>query len=299
MLLTRSCPVCRSDNFDEVLILHQTEFTTPNPGYRLNHIGSLGLNPEQAYPIVKCRNCDMVYSLYCLPDEAESIVYNQLIDPDASRAKVLTIARRIKDLKHWVNLLSLVEKLKPGVLDLKVVDYGCGWGSLLLDASGPGVQPIGFDVTEWKVAWAREQGLTICTSFEELKKYAPFDIGISTDVFEHMKFPREAVQELASLLKPGAVCLITCIQGEVSQALDWLEMKNRLAQGKPLPKVVNPWEHLNYFTIETLTNLLREYGFSPVEFPSRKRGWRDVFRGLKRSGPREIPQYWRFAGLSQ
>jgi len=297
MLLQRSCPVCDSENFDELLNLHQDDFTASNPSYRLDKAGDLGLNPEQIYPIVKCRQCGMVYGRYRLSDEAEAVVYNQLIDVGASKNKIMTIARRIKDLRHWVNLLSLVEKSKPGALDLKVVDYGCGWGSLLLAASGPGVQTVGFDITDWKVAWAREQGLTVCTSFDDLKKYAPFDIGISTDVFEHMKSPREAVREFVSLLKPGALCLILCIQGEVSQPSDWLEMKKRLEWGEPLPKVVNPWEHLNYFTVETLSKLLQEFDLTPIEFPVRRRGWLDNLRNLKRRARPVFPQYWRFSGL--
>lgn len=296
MLATRHCPICASANHDEVVTLRQNDFTASNPSYRLDRLSELGLDPRQTYPIVKCRKCEMIYSLHFLTGGSEALVYNRIIDPGISRKKILSISRRITDLRHWIDLLTLVNQSSPGLVDLRVMDYGCGWGTLLLGARGPGVQPIGFDVTEWKIAWAREQGLTICTSFDELKKYAPFEIGITTDVLEHLQSPRDALREFTSLLKPGAVCLITCIQGEVSRYSDWKEIKNRLVQGKPLPKVINPWEHLNYFTAETLSSLLLEYGLSPVKFPpQKKQGWRNFIKSLKQNQRVDIPQYWELA----
>ena len=163
-LVKRACPVCKSDNFDVVVTLKQDHFTKNNPSYRIDRIPELDLDPHQLYPIVACRQCGMVYTLYHLDPERESIVYNRVLDSEVSRAKVLTVNRRIRDLRAWLNLLALAKKSKPGELDLKVMDYGCGWGTLLQVAQGPGVLAVGFDVTPWKVAWAREQGLTICKS---------------------------------------------------------------------------------------------------------------------------------------
>lgn len=300
-LIHRVCPICASTDYEEVVTLRQENFTTSNPSYRLDRLDELGLDPEQLYPIVKCCQCEMVYSLYHLDDETEALVYNRIIDPDASLAKVLTVSRRIKDLKRWRGLLSLVNKSRPGRIDLKVIDYGCGWGTLLMVARGPGVQVVGFDVTEWKVAWARDQGLTICTSVKELEAYAPFDVGISTSVLEHMRSPRDAVAEMTSLLKPESYALITCIVSHVAQGSGWNEVRRRLSQGQPLPKEINPWEHLNYFTVETLPRLLSEFGLVPVTpqtqaaqlqglFQSLKRLWKSVRIG---SPSPEIPGYWQ------
>lgn len=269
-LVKRACPLCKADNYSIVVTLKQDHFTKNNPSYRVDRIPELDLDPDQLYPIGSCCQCGMVYTLYYLDDEREAIVYNRIIDPEVSRAKVLTVGRRMGDLKRWLNLLALVNDSKPAKLDLKLVDYGCGWGTLLQVAQGPGVMAVGFDVTSWKVAWARKQGITICNSEEELLAKAPFDLCVSTSVLEHLRDPDEAVKTMARLLKPGGYALITCIVGDVANPSGWKNIRKRLARGLPIPKEINPWEHLNYFTHETLIKMLGASGFVPLKSPG---GW--------------------------
>lgn len=279
-LIHRVCPVCGSSNYNEVLTLKQADFTTSNPTYRLDRLFELALDTEQLYPIVKCSQCRMIYSLYHLDDETESLVYNRIIDPDASLDKVLTVSRRIKDLQCWLGILSLVNQAQPGKMDLKLMDYGCGWGTLLLTARGPGVQVVGFDVTGFKVNWARSQGITMCTSVQDLMTYAPFDVVISTSVLEHLRSPREVMKEMIGMLKPGGYALISCIVPTAAQDVDWNEIKWRVSHGLPLHKEINPWEHLNYFTVETLSNLLSEFGLTPVSIKTHSDILERIIQGI-------------------
>ena len=280
-LVRRVCPICASDDYEEVVTLRQADFTTPNSTYRLDRLDELALDPEQLYPIVKCNHCRMIYGLYHLDDETEALVYNHLIDPDASLDKVLTIPKRISDLQNWMGLLSVMKTSRPGKIDLKVLDYGCGWGTLLLAARGPGVEVVGFDVTGWKIAWARDQGLTICTSVQELEAHAPFDVAISTSVLEHLRSPHEALADMTSVLKPGSYALITCIVPATAGEADWKEIRRRLSRGLPLRKEINPWEHLNYFTVETLSRLLSDHGFVPVEVRTHPDSLRRLIHGMR------------------
>ena len=264
-LYPRNCPICASDSQQSILELDAASFIHSNPAYRMEKITALGLPIDRSYSIVKCVQCGMIYSLYHLDADSEAQIYNLVIDPEISLSKVMTVNRRIQDIQRWLGLLSLVNREKPGEINLNVMDYGCGWGTHLLVAEGPGVQVVGYDVTEWKVEWARQQGLTICTTYDGLKKFAPYDIAICTSVLEHVHSPRETIQEISTLLRPGAYALITCIVTAVTQESDWAEMKRRISSDEILPKEINPWEHLNYFTVETLTRLMRENGFVPVD----------------------------------
>ena len=101
----------------------------------------LDLSAEQEYPIVKCADCGMVYSLYRLDPDREQRVYERVIDRDESFRKVMTVERRLADGRVWCGLLQRLHEAGRSDLDLKVVDYGCGWGTLLLTAAGPGVLP--------------------------------------------------------------------------------------------------------------------------------------------------------------
>ena len=307
-LIKRLCPLCGSENFDEIITLKENNIITSNPSYRIERISELGLDSDQLYPIVKCRLCEMIYSLYHLDDKREKIVYERIIDTEISKMKVLTLGRRIADGRKWLKLLSLIDDSKQETVNLKVIDFGCGWGNLLLVAKGPGVLAIGFDVTSWKVAWAREQGITICESEKELMGYAPFDIGIMTSVLEHLREPKKAIDTFTSLLKPGGYCLITCIIHFAAHPFSWKELKKKVLRGLPIPKEINPWEHLNYFTPETLIKFLTSFGFVPIDSTVRwitkdgkdRQSERNLLRKYwpwRQWLYIKIPIYWKFKGL--
>ena len=139
-LIKRTCPLCAADSYKILIVLEERYFTKVNPSYRLDRIHELGLDPDQRYPIVLCRRCGMIYSLYKLDDERESIVYNRIIDTEVSRSKVLKIGRKLSDLKRWQNLTALTYSKKNTEFNIKLLDYGCGWGTLLLTAKRAGVE---------------------------------------------------------------------------------------------------------------------------------------------------------------
>jgi trans-aconitate methyltransferase len=257
----RTCPLCNSDHYTTILILQQDQFVKVNPSYRIERISELKLDSQQQYPIVHCTDCGMVYTHYKLDTENENLVYERIIDHDASRKKIMAVNRRRYDVGVWSGLLDRLQIYGTEHLDIKIVDYGCGWGTLLLAAEGPGVKAFGFDVTSWKINWAREQGLTIFDNEESLAQEAPFDAFYCTSVLEHLNHPREALQTLSKLLKQGACGYITAMIPFANSPDGWTELNKRISSGLPLQKEINPWEHLNYFTVDTFRTLLSETGF--------------------------------------
>ena len=270
-LVKRVCPLCKAEDYSTVVVLKQHNFTKNNPSYRLDRIQELGLDPDQHYPIVSCRRCGMFYSLYHLNDKQEAIVYNQIIDTEISRNKVLTIRRKLSDLKRWQNLLALANTKKHSKPSLKLLDYGCGWGTLLLTAKGPGIDTVGFEVANDKIDWARKQGAVICSSPEELFAKAPYDICVSTSILEHLRDPEKVAKKLSSLMKPGGYAHITAVIGGVVPHLFWRKIRRSIKKSLSIPKEVNPWEHLNYFTHRTLVILLERFGFTPLASSGKRR----------------------------
>jgi len=231
----------------------------------------------------------MVYSLYNLDEEGETVLYRRVIDSDESRRKVMTTTRRIADLRIWTNLLRLEAETGRNPLCVRVADYGCGWGTFLQVAVGPGVFVAGFDATPWKVDFARSMGVKVVDSEKELLTLAPFDLCVSTSVLEHLRDPRRAVNLIARLLKPQGCAHITCIVGgERFMGRFWREVRKKVKKGLPIQKEINPWEHLNYFSIESLRRLLGEFELTPINSPE---GWRKYLpQALSRW---HLSGYWR------
>lgn len=301
-LVERTCPLCGSESRAELVTLTQDDFTTVNATYRLDRVPGLGLDPAQRYPIVSCRDCGMAYSLYHLDDVTEARVYNEIIDAERSLAKVSSLGRKRGDLIRCLKLVDLVESGDP----LKLVDYGCGWGTLLRVAQGLGIEAVGFDATSWKTDWARANGLRVYDEAADVERQAPFDLLVCTSVLEHLREPRRALEWMTTVLRPGAVALVDCVVGAVPSPEAWGRIRRQVDAREPIPKEINPWEHLNYFTPGNLTALMREYGFEPAQDPGEwvpgDFGLRGVLKLVVRPRLRRDRLafgYWRFVAAAR
>jgi len=266
-LIKRNCPLCNSDNAREIVVLTQDMFTLNNESYDIRKIASLGLPSDIRYPIVKCNSCSMEYTQYHLDDVTEAKVYSDIIMESKSKAKILSLGRRKGDYLRWLKILNILNKNPKDELNLKILDYGCGWGSLLQVASGPGVKTIGYDMTSWKSEWANSNGVNIVSSEEELIENGPYDVVISTAVLEHLHDPMSDAKKLAYLLKDDGVALIDCdIFGgaRLNNNAEWKIVNKNIHNNKMIKKEINPWEHHNYFTPKTFNQLMTTAGFSPV-----------------------------------
>jgi SAM-dependent methyltransferase len=111
-------------------------------------------------------------------------------------------------------LADLGSPIRP---DAKLLDFGCGGGSMLASALSHGINAYGCDVDF--ACDGREtpgmQGLIDDKRMRpiDLKPYrlsfndATFDVVVSDQVFEHVQNYREALAELWRVMKPGAVFL--------------------------------------------------------------------------------------------
>src|SRR3990172_3711967 len=118
---------------------------------------------------------------------------------------------------HRENLiLKAIRSLPIGV---RILDVGCGTGSLMIQLALRGYHVNGIDASEECIRQTQER----------LKHYVPdtpsaikkgsaeridypdktFDVVIAAEVLEHLEKDRLAVKEFHRLLKPGGICLIT------------------------------------------------------------------------------------------
>ena len=172
-------------------------------------------------------------------------------------------------LSPLLNLLSKkASTINTNTEQLRILDIGCGNGSLTSIWAKQGHQVIGIEASESGVKFARQKH-TNC-EFVLGSVYDPvphnfknfFDIVISAEVIEHLYYPKQLAQYARQCLKPhGQLIVSTPYHGY------W---KNLIlaASGKMDRHFTALWDdgHIKFFSVNTLSNLLREEGFSNLKF---------------------------------
>jgi methionine biosynthesis protein MetW len=167
----------------------------------------------------------------------------------------------------------------------RLLDVGCGKGDLITAALAGGRcrDAVGIDIGEPAVAIARKRGLD--ARVHDLNESAlpfqdqSFDCVTLMAVLEHVFDPLFAVSEIYRVLKPNG-SLILAVPNAAS-----FSNRARLLFGRGLVTSLDPgWDggHLHYFTVHSLTALLRDHAFSIERIAGSGAGrrWRELWPSL-------------------
>lgn len=204
------------------------------------------LDREHEFAVVRCDGCRHVYVnprlQRAINDDIYARYWRSLEPPKVKRSEYgAYVCRQLEALCGRGELL----------------DFGCGWGAVLNEATQAGWRATGLEVDERKVAFCREQGLTAV--FGDLLEHpfapATFDAAIAEQVFEHLYSPVEYMRELNRVLKPGGVLYVAVPNfGGVAAKLKG-----------PRWDLVHPVSHVRYFDRSSLADLGRRCGFEVQE----------------------------------
>lgn len=140
-----------------------------------------------------------------------------------------------------------------------LIEIGCAAGFFLKAAQRGGWNVTGLELMEPAVEFARKRlGLTVqqkAIEDADLPSGA-FDVVAIFEVIEHLSNPVATLRQLRTLLRQGG-CLVLSTPNVSSLS--------RRMLGRHWA-VLNPGEHLHYFSERTLTDALHRAGFTDVQF---------------------------------
>jgi 2-polyprenyl-3-methyl-5-hydroxy-6-metoxy-1,4-benzoquinol methylase len=166
-------------------------------------------------------------------------------------------------------LLEMLSEIKrSGSQKLRVLDLGCGNGSLSHLIAQQGYEVVGVEDSETGVNYARQsfpdchfiQASIYDLPYTELEN--SFDIVLSVEVIEHLLYPKELVRAAKKCLKPnGRLILTTPYHG-------YLKNLVLAISGKMDSHFTSLWDggHIKFFSVATLRNLLETEKYTDINF---------------------------------
>jgi 2-polyprenyl-3-methyl-5-hydroxy-6-metoxy-1,4-benzoquinol methylase len=212
---------------------------------------------KEVFKVVKCCECSLIF-VNPRPDfiELTNLYEKYYVSEDM---------KNIRDTNSDSKLRNFIKKLWHSYIgnyinniDVhgRVLDVGCGGGNLLLDLQKKGADVYGIETNPKSVEICKRKRLKIlCGNLESINfPDEQFDTVIMSQLIEHLPSPKETLNEIHRLLKPGGKLYIYCPNAE-----GYLKsLFSKYWHGWHLPF------HLYHFTKETLSKYAKECGYEIV-----------------------------------
>lgn len=229
----RHCCVCGSQ--DRTLVLDQAVVDVVG-------IGASGYRDL----INVCNKCGFFYTAPLLPESVILHYYEAMSNYEHAETNGV---RAIEDVRQIKRQVELIEKQFPQSFKGNALDIGCSiaYGLSLLKKKGWNV--LGLDPSDKCIEISKQDlGVEVIKGFFSPKvqfKNSPFDLIILSHVVEHLIYPEEVLRGIRNVLS--------------DEGLVYIEVPNTLKPNGT--KSYFGFEHINYFTPTSLTNLLQQNGF--------------------------------------
>ena len=263
-----ACPVCGGRRFKTVWQATPDQFLNEFRKSYYN-LDALGIDMDTGFCIKKCRDCRFVFVNPRLRSDLYDVVYNEAkVEQNRDKAWV----HEEGDLKYlcnthhkWAACRILMRSLsylhgrfeKPkneNRKQIRLLDYGCGYGHLLDLCRVFGIEAIGVDIDSYRIRFCRDKGLNACRP-EGLDAASKFDVVISSSVVEHVNDLHEYFQYMSDRLESGGYLHLIGLNPAI--------IKREERRGTY--RLVMPLEHLNYFTPGSLDVLAAKYGLRRIK----------------------------------
>lgn len=246
---TVKCKLCGCENFKVVYNLGGKKRVLGDYAYKITSCDNL----QNDLRLVCCLRCGLVYAS---PTDSIEEIYNQYAQLEDELYVAEERGRRITARI----ILNKISKYKGGG---RLLEVGCAAGFLLDEARSLGWEVYGVEPSKWLIDFAEKKFKLklVCGSIKNTA-FSPnyFDVIVLADVLEHLVNPKEELERLRGLLKPGGILYlstpdINSFMSRILKAKWWGIQKG----------------HLYYFSKRTLNNLLDVCGFKPVGYSSYRR----------------------------
>lgn len=226
----------------------------------LAHPGSV-LADTGNFKVIDCTACGFVH---VTPIPSDNELLSMYSKEFYQHMKPEYISKDESELEYW-NLtfddkLDVLEKQITSK-SRRILDVGCGPGFFLMRAKTRGWDVVGIEPSEMAAEYAEKHGIRIIRKLfqdVDLESMGNFDAIHMKFFLEHSPSPVDVLQKCRGLLNDGGMIVIE-VPNDYNPLQDTV---TRILAKKEY--WLAPPEHLNYFSFESLSNLLEKNGFRVV-----------------------------------
>ena len=234
------------------------------------------LGNKNELDIVCCRKCQTLYTPYSPWYTSQYFYEGYYLKADEVEPPAFVKTR----------LEEIAVAFAPYRQTNRLLDIGCGAGSLLEAARQHGWQAQGLDVSLHAANHVRGLGFEVFAGELHEAAYPSqhFDVVTAAELLEHVSDPRALVQEVARILRPGGLFWTTTPHARGLSArvlgLNW--------------RCIWPPEHLQLFSIGGLQALLRGAGFRDIHVDTTGGNPVEIWHALgkAKSAPKTVDQHF-------
>lgn len=264
----RQCPCCGAKKTRRLVSIKANQIINSSPYYGEDSYKRLSISPSEEFSIVECNTCHMVYSaavpsasflaaLYCSIDSSNSA------ENIAVFARPDRISQQLRVYAHLIDVLSRLISLDSKgipVRPLRILDVGCGYGAGLLCLSRLNYpyKVTGIEINSDARAYLSENSIECFSTLNEIPSGRLFDGIVLNDILEHVADPGTLLRQLCKVSDQNTVLYVN-----VPDYSAWRLKKviKQIQAGGNVESDMNPWEHLSYFSPQSLTDIMLRNGW--------------------------------------
>ncbi|MEH1789739.1 MAG: class I SAM-dependent methyltransferase [Nostoc sp.] len=171
-------------------------------------------------------------------------------------------------IKPLIKMISESVDIIEHQKKLRILDIGCGNGSLSNLVAQQGYEIVGIEESESGVKLANDnfpncrfiEGSIYNIPYTEIGE--KFDIVIAAEVIEHLVYPKELVRNVKKCLKPNGRLIIT------TPYHGYLKNLMLAVSGKMDQHFTTLWDggHIKFFSVATMNALLESENYTDIKF---------------------------------
>jgi SAM-dependent methyltransferase len=220
------------------------------------------------FTLYECVACALIFQKMAPVPEMLGIIYDEFINPAIQREHERQTLTLDNFSEIAIGLKDLFARTNKHPKDIRLLDYGCGYGRWARVAVAMGAQVFATEISPDKIAFARSIGVQIISD-DDLRRDS-FDIIHAESVFEHLVDPLGVFDRLAATLtQHGIIKIGVPRQGRIRPLIrkhgmiDWspwtYQFKRRRFNAY---NTVMPLEHLQSFSVASIKLLAKRAGMT-------------------------------------